>query len=151
MTFIEDGNPNVRSNGMVNFEKMAMLSKVFSEIHECQTRPFRLQCVECIQKYLNELHIITDEKELYRYSSAVEGTMRSGTIGASSSQKHVHPSAESIFEKKKAENISPPSVAEESLVQLTHTPSQNQPVTRKFSLMNSLKKKKEKKSVAMKV
>ena len=31
LTFIEDGNKNFRVNGMVNFEKMSMLSKVFSE------------------------------------------------------------------------------------------------------------------------
>ena len=31
LTFIEDGNKNFRPNGMVNFEKMSMLSRVFQE------------------------------------------------------------------------------------------------------------------------
>lgn len=144
LTFIEDGNQDFRPNGMVNFEKMSMLSKVFSEIHECQRRPFRFQKIDFIQKFLNEGHVITDDKELYKYSAMAEGSIR-GTIGPSTSRSKVYPTMDSLFDRKKTAR------SEEHLIA---SPTPNDTVNsnsmvslssggRKLSLKNTFSKKKK--------
>jgi hypothetical protein len=84
LTFIEDGNKNLRSNGMVNFEKMSMLSKVFSEgifsilsfflilVAELQKHSYNFVEVASIRELLVNTKVIRDDKVLYKQATASE-------------------------------------------------------------------------------
>jgi son of sevenless-like protein len=73
LTFIEDGNPNFRQNGMVNFEKMTMLANVFAHIQKYQMHeyPF-VEVPETKDLLTKNLYVIKGDKELYRHSTMCE-------------------------------------------------------------------------------
>ncbi len=50
LTFIEDGNQNYISEGIVNFQKMKMLAKALSELQRYQRRPFSFNPQDDIHK-----------------------------------------------------------------------------------------------------
>ncbi|OGE56594.1 hypothetical protein PENARI_c003G11399 [Penicillium arizonense] len=52
LTFIEDGNPSVTQEGLINFHKCTMLASSVHEIRRFQQAPYCLQMVPEIQEYL---------------------------------------------------------------------------------------------------
>eukprot|EP00027_Filamoeba_sp_ATCC50430_P005761 CAMPEP_0168547718 /NCGR_PEP_ID=MMETSP0413-20121227/4184_1 /TAXON_ID=136452 /ORGANISM="Filamoeba nolandi, Strain NC-AS-23-1" /LENGTH=1073 /DNA_ID=CAMNT_0008577987 /DNA_START=51 /DNA_END=3269 /DNA_ORIENTATION=- len=74
LTFIEDGNQNFRPNGMVNFEKMSMLAKVFAQVQSYQRQVYNLIEVPSIRDFLLNVYAIKDDKSLYKYSNQCEGS-----------------------------------------------------------------------------
>jgi hypothetical protein len=74
--FIEEGNPNMRPNGMVNFEKMAMLSKAFSMLKDYQSCPFKFpenfEILDLLSSERLQFDVIKDDKQLYKLSTMKE-------------------------------------------------------------------------------
>ena len=80
LTFIEDGNASFKSDDMVNFEKMTMLTDVFLKIQQYQKQKYEFEPISSIQDYLKNLNIVRDDKELYQLSQLCEEGNR-GTTG----------------------------------------------------------------------
>eukprot|EP01117_Protostelium_nocturnum_P002414 TRINITY_DN130_c0_g3_i1.p1 TRINITY_DN130_c0_g3~~TRINITY_DN130_c0_g3_i1.p1 ORF type:complete len:1171 (+),score=382.86 TRINITY_DN130_c0_g3_i1:179-3514(+) len=72
LTFIEDGNQNFRTDGMVNFEKMTMLAKAFAQVQNYQQEEYIYVDSPEVRQALNELAVIRDEKELYKTAQLSE-------------------------------------------------------------------------------
>jgi hypothetical protein len=72
LTFIEDGNKNFLPNDMVNFEKMSMLSKVFSEVAELQKKSYHFIAVPQIRDWLLRVNVTKDDKQLYTLAAQCE-------------------------------------------------------------------------------
>ena len=68
LTFIEDGNTDVRANGgLINFEKRAMIGKVLSDIIKLQTIKYCLKPLPAVQYYLQS-YIGLNETQAYNLS-----------------------------------------------------------------------------------
>lgn len=64
---LDDGNPDCLPSGLVNFEKMYMLSKVISRIQECQRTPYFFTVEMELHNYLSQPPILS-ESDLYEIS-----------------------------------------------------------------------------------
>eukprot|EP01117_Protostelium_nocturnum_P012508 TRINITY_DN4610_c0_g2_i4.p1 TRINITY_DN4610_c0_g2~~TRINITY_DN4610_c0_g2_i4.p1 ORF type:complete len:799 (-),score=111.02 TRINITY_DN4610_c0_g2_i4:1388-3784(-) len=72
LTFIEDGNPDFREDGLVNFEKMAMLSNAFEGIQVFQIYEYQFEENEEIRSILTKPVVIYDTDLLYKLAQANE-------------------------------------------------------------------------------
>mmetsp|Transcript_18262 Transcript_18262/g.25578 ORF Transcript_18262/g.25578 Transcript_18262/m.25578 type:complete len:478 (+) Transcript_18262:38-1471(+) len=54
LTFIEDGNPDKFSNGLINFKKCRMIASVIEEIQQYQLKPYNLTPVPQIQEFISK-------------------------------------------------------------------------------------------------
>ncbi|PRP86488.1 hypothetical protein PROFUN_05270 [Planoprotostelium fungivorum] len=72
LTFIEDGNDNFRANGMVNFEKMAMLASAFSQVQSYGQVGYPFEEDSKLKLMLINLPVILDNNELYRMAALSE-------------------------------------------------------------------------------
>jgi len=71
LTFIEDGNPDKFSNGLINFKKCRLVAGEIEEIQQYQQKPYNLNQVDVIQLFLTkciEDAQSLDEKQLYDLS-----------------------------------------------------------------------------------
>lgn len=64
---IDEGNPDVLPNGMINFDKSYMISKIIHDIQIFQQVPYRLRPVPELREYFQHLPVLTEE-ELYALS-----------------------------------------------------------------------------------
>ncbi|OQD89903.1 hypothetical protein PENANT_c002G07382 [Penicillium antarcticum] len=73
LTFIEDGNPSVTSEGLINFHKCTMLASCVHEIQRFQQASYCLQIVPEIQDYLvTQLQSAPDVHDMYERSCVLE-------------------------------------------------------------------------------
>lgn len=87
LTFIEDGNQDFLQQGIVNFQKMRMLAKVFGDMQRFQRTSYDIKDIDEIQKYLKEeILIMRGDKELYKYSKICEPSTRAAEDGRSMSR-----------------------------------------------------------------
>ena len=77
LVFIEDGNKNELSEGVINFYKRKLLSDVIKEMQQYQQEPYNLRVIPQIRIYLENVNPISDD-ELYKRSKEVDpkGTNR---------------------------------------------------------------------------
>jgi hypothetical protein len=74
---MQDGNQDFLQQGIVNFQKMRMLAKVFGDMQRFQRTNFDVKDIEEIQKYLkDDIFIMRGDKELYKYSKICEPSTR---------------------------------------------------------------------------
>lgn len=71
LVFIEDGNPNVTSSGLINFGKRRQIGSVIRWIQKYQKVPFFFDTVQKIQDWLNNIEN-KEEKELHTLSLQYE-------------------------------------------------------------------------------
>eukprot|EP01132_Coremiostelium_polycephalum_P009381 gene9381-11523_t len=67
LTFIEDGNPNIIGNNLINFSKYTLLYKVISEVQTYQWSEYNLNYVPIIHTFIKDLSPPT-ASELYQLS-----------------------------------------------------------------------------------
>ncbi|EFA80500.1 Ras guanine nucleotide exchange factor [Heterostelium album PN500] len=67
LTFIEEGNPNIIGNNLINFSKYTLLYKVISEVQQYQWSEYNLNYVPIIQTFIKDLNSPT-VAELYQVS-----------------------------------------------------------------------------------
>jgi len=75
LTFIEDGNPDKFSNGLINFKKCRLTASVIVEIQQYQQKPYNLNAVPVLIDYLTkeqEEAQAFDDKKLYDESLIAE-------------------------------------------------------------------------------
>jgi S-adenosylmethionine:diacylglycerol 3-amino-3-carboxypropyl transferase len=72
LVFIEDGNKNFK-NGLINFKKKILLSKIILQIRSLQQNKYSFRVVNDLYFYfLNFPNIINDEDVLYDMSLLIE-------------------------------------------------------------------------------
>ncbi|KAJ5595650.1 hypothetical protein N7450_002108 [Penicillium hetheringtonii] len=73
LTFIEDGNPNLTSDGLINFHKYSMLVSTIQEVQRFKEAPYCLQPVPELQEYLaTQLQSAPELHELWPRSCELE-------------------------------------------------------------------------------
>jgi son of sevenless len=73
LTFIEDGMKNTTKNGLINFKKRTLISKVILKIRSLQNVPYNFKVVpELYYPLFNCENIIEDENELFNLSLTLE-------------------------------------------------------------------------------
>ncbi|KAJ6091797.1 hypothetical protein N7467_003766 [Penicillium canescens] len=73
LTFIEDGNPSVTQEGLINFHKCTMLASSVHEIRRFQQALYCLQMVPEIQEYfVTQLQSAPDVHDMYERSCVLE-------------------------------------------------------------------------------
>jgi len=61
LTFIDEGNPSVR-DGMINFQKQQLVSKILTEIEHRQQSKYSLKPSQPLLSYLSDLpHLETND------------------------------------------------------------------------------------------
>eukprot|EP01116_Phalansterium_solitarium_P022542 TRINITY_DN7483_c0_g1_i1.p1 TRINITY_DN7483_c0_g1~~TRINITY_DN7483_c0_g1_i1.p1 ORF type:complete len:750 (+),score=198.76 TRINITY_DN7483_c0_g1_i1:128-2377(+) len=79
LTFIEDGNDAYLSDGVINFQKMRMLAKVFQEIARFQAMEYTFPESPEILDWLSKHRTVKEDKELYRISKQWEPSRRASS------------------------------------------------------------------------
>ncbi|KAJ5963407.1 Guanine-nucleotide dissociation stimulator CDC25 [Penicillium vulpinum] len=78
LTFIEDGNPAMTPEGLINFHKCTMLASTIHEIQRLKEAPYSLQPVPALQEYLTiQLRSAVDLHEMWDKSCELEPRGRS--------------------------------------------------------------------------
>ncbi|KAJ6136609.1 Guanine-nucleotide dissociation stimulator CDC25 [Penicillium capsulatum] len=73
LTFIEDGNPCVTGDGLINFHKYTMLTSTIHEIQRFKEAPYALQPVSALEEYLfSQLQSACDLHDLWEKSRRLE-------------------------------------------------------------------------------
>ncbi|KAJ5767147.1 uncharacterized protein N7511_004763 [Penicillium nucicola] len=73
LTFIEDGNPSITPEGLINFHKCSMLASSVHDIRRFQQTSYCLQIVPEIQEYLvTQLQSAPDVHDMYERSCMLE-------------------------------------------------------------------------------
>ncbi|OQE36019.1 hypothetical protein PENCOP_c012G04499 [Penicillium coprophilum] len=73
LTFIEDGNPAMTPEGLINFHKYTMLASTIHEIQRLKEAPYSLQPVPELQDYLaTQLQSAVDVHEMWGRSCELE-------------------------------------------------------------------------------
>ncbi|CAG8119266.1 unnamed protein product [Penicillium olsonii] len=73
LTFIEDGNPALTSDGLINFHKYTMLATTVQEVQRWKEAPYCLQPVPELQEYLaKQLHSAVELHEMWDRSCELE-------------------------------------------------------------------------------
>jgi len=74
LTFIEDGNPDKFSTGLINFKKCRLVASVILEIQQYQQKPYNLQGATSLEEWIfkDQLENQLDEKQLYDSSLLAE-------------------------------------------------------------------------------
>ncbi|KAJ5984678.1 hypothetical protein N7481_006777 [Penicillium waksmanii] len=77
LTFIEDGNPGLTSEGLINFHKYTMLASTIQDVQRFKEAPYCLQPVPELQEYLaTELQSAVELHELWPRSCELEPRSR---------------------------------------------------------------------------
>jgi len=75
LTFIEDGNPDKFSNGLINFKKCRLIAGVIEEIQQYQQKPYNLSLVpmiaDTVKKLIEDAQCV-DDRKLYELSMQAE-------------------------------------------------------------------------------
>jgi len=75
LTFIEDGNPDKFSNGLINFKKCRLTASVIVEIQQYQQKPYNLNSVgmvaDPLKKWIDEAQAL-DDRTLFEMSLKAE-------------------------------------------------------------------------------
>lgn len=73
LTFIEDGNPALTPEGLINFHKYTMLASTVHEIQRSKDAPYCLQPVSELQEFLaTQLQSAVDSHEMWERSCQLE-------------------------------------------------------------------------------
>lgn len=73
LTFIEDGNPSLTGEGIINFHKYRMLATTILEIKRFKEVPYALQLISAFQEYLStQLQSARDLHDLWEKSRSLE-------------------------------------------------------------------------------
>lgn len=73
LTFIEDGNPALTPEGMINFHKYAMLATTVQDVQRWKEAPYCLQPVPELQEYFTkQLHSAVELHEMWDKSCELE-------------------------------------------------------------------------------
>lgn len=73
LTFIQDGNDDYLEEGVINFDKMRMVSEIVRKVQAWQHLKFPFQPVEPIQRMVGEdLFVMKTDKALYHQSYLLE-------------------------------------------------------------------------------
>ncbi|EGC33639.1 hypothetical protein DICPUDRAFT_48828 [Dictyostelium purpureum] len=78
LTFIEEGNPNIIRNNLINFAKYYLIHKVISEIQQYQWTEYQLNVAPIIQTFIRDIPQVNLD-ELYQLSLLKEprGSLKS--------------------------------------------------------------------------
>lgn len=73
LTFIEDGNPAMTPEGLINFHKYTMLASTIHEIQRLKEAPYSLRPVPELQEYLvTQLQSAVDLHDMWDKSCELE-------------------------------------------------------------------------------
>jgi hypothetical protein len=72
LTFIEDGNKNYNNNGLINFYKKRLISKIILKIKDIQNLPYNFKIIPQIFNHFENFDIITNESSLFKLSLIIE-------------------------------------------------------------------------------
>ncbi|KAI2722564.1 hypothetical protein CBS147332_3493 [Penicillium roqueforti] len=77
LTFIEDGNPSMTPEGLINFQKYTMLASTIHEIQRLKEAPYSLRPVPELQEYLaTQLQSAVDLQNMWDKSCQLEARGR---------------------------------------------------------------------------
>jgi hypothetical protein len=72
LVFIQDGNPTILENGLINLQKSALLAKIIDQLSTFQQSQYNLTGVEFIQEFLKNSTVLSNDL-LYSQSLEREG------------------------------------------------------------------------------
>ncbi|KAJ6245580.1 guanine nucleotide exchange factor [Anaeramoeba flamelloides] len=72
LTFIEEGNPDICDNSLINFSKQILIAKILKKIRNFQEKSFNIQIIPQFQDCFSNLKYQSDEHLLYEKSLKLE-------------------------------------------------------------------------------
>lgn len=74
LTFIDDGNPDRVSHGMINVKKLLMITETIDWVMECQSIPYTMntELHPGIRDYLEREFVLINDETLWQLSQKIE-------------------------------------------------------------------------------